>query len=248
MVQSQRMVDALKQALKTRGVSYAQVGDHLGLSLSSVKRLFASGALSLERLESVCDLAGLDLLELARLADARRLRVSSLTAAQERELVDDPALLLVAVCAMNRWSFEKILGRYRLGVPQLVALLARLDRMGLIELLPGNRIRLRVARNFAWLPDGPIHRHFVARVQSEFLSGAFAPERDLHRFAWGMLSAESATVLRTKMEELMDAFDDLTRGDEVRAGDAASGTCLLVALRQWEPTAFRAMRRPGPAA
>ena len=248
MVQSQRMVDALKQALKTRGVSYAQVGDHLGLSLSSVKRLFASGALSLERLESVCDLAGLDLLELARLADARRLRVSSLTAAQERELVDDPALLLVAVCAMNRWSFEKILGRYRLGVPQLVALLARLDRMGLIELLPGNRIRLRVARNFAWLPDGPIHRHFVARVQSEFLSGAFAPERDLHRFAWGMLSAESATVLRTKMEELMDAFDDLTRGDEVRAGDAASGTCLLVALRQWEPTVFRAMRRPVPAA
>ena len=39
MAQSQRMVDALKQALKARGVSYAQVGDHLGLSLSSVKRL-----------------------------------------------------------------------------------------------------------------------------------------------------------------------------------------------------------------
>ena len=88
----------------------------------------------------------------------------------------------------------------------------------------------------------------MARVQSEFLSGAFAPERDLASFRLGLLCAESATVLRAKMEELMDAFDDLTRGDEVRAGDAASGTCLLVALRQWEPTAFRAMRRPGPGA
>ena len=74
--------------------------------------------------------------------------------------------------------------------------------MGLIELLPGNRIRLRIARNFAWLPDGPIQRFFVERVQSEFLSGHFAPDRDLHRFAWGLLSAESAAVLRTKMAEL----------------------------------------------
>ena len=247
MVQSKRMVDALKQALRARGISYAEVGCELGLSLSSVKRLFSSGAFSLERLETVCDLAGMDLLELARAGDAQRFRVASLTADQERDLVSDPALLLVAVCAMNRWQFEKILGRYRFSATQLIGLLARLDRMGLIELLPDNRIRLRITRNFAWLPDGPIHRYFVARVQSEFLSGAFVPERDLHRFSWGMLSAESASLLRAKIAELIETFDDLTRGDEIRADDAASGTCLLVALRQWEPTAFRTMRRSDPA-
>ena len=82
-------------------------------------------------------------------------------------------------------------------------------------------------------------------MQSEFLSGAFAPERDLHRFAWGMLSAESAAALRAKMAELMATFDDLTRGDEVRPDDAARGTCLLVALRQWVPEGFRAMQRAG---
>ena len=107
--------------------------------------------------------------------------------------------------------------------------------VGLIELLPDNRIRRRIARNFAWLPGGPIHRYFVERVQGEFLSGAFDPDRDAQRFAWGMVSEQSATALRAKVAELMDAFDEVTRRDEVRADVNARGTCLLVAFRQWEP-------------
>ena len=244
MVQSRRIVIALKRVLRARGLSYERVAAHLALSVSSVKRMFATNAFSLERLEMVCDLAGVDLLELAQLADAERLRVASLTVDQERELVGDPVLLLVAVCAFNRWPFERIRKEYRLSEAALTKLLIRLDRMGLIELLPGNRIRLRIARSFAWLPDGPIHRFFVARLQTEFLSGDFELGRDMHRFAWGMLADESAAALRGKMAELLETFDELTRGDEVKPHDASHGTCLLVALRRWEPAAFAEMRRP----
>ena len=195
MVQSKRIVRALKEALKARRISYGQVAQHLGLSLSSVKRLFSAGSFSLARLEEVCNLAGIDLLDLARVADENRLRVSSLTAEQERQLVSDPALLLTAVCVFNRSTYERILRNYRFSEVQLTKLLVRLDRMGLIELLPDNRIRRRIARNFAWLPGGPIHRYFVERVQGEFLSGAFDPDRDAQRFAWGMVSEQSATAV-----------------------------------------------------
>ena len=242
MVQSKRLVNALKETLKARDITYAEVAEHLGLSLSSVKRQFSTQRFSLHRLEQVCDLAGIDLLELARLAEERRLRVAALTEDQERQLVSDPALLLTTVCVLNRWTFERIVERYGFSTLQLTNLLVRLDRIGLIELLPAKRIRLRVARNFAWLPGGPIHRYFVDRVQGEFLSGEFDPDRDLHRFSWGMLSDPSAAQLRGKIAEVMDAFDDLTRRDEVRADAAAAGTCFLVALRRWEPTAFQSLR------
>lgn len=246
MLQSTRIVQALKQALRHRGVSYKQIARHLGLSLSSVKRLFSTGGFTLQRLEAVCDMAGIDLLELARRAEAQRLRVTSLSEDQERELVADPVLLLVAICALNRWPFERIVERYRISDPQLIQYLARLDRMGLIELLPANRIKPRVARSFAWLPDGPIHRYFNQHVQNAFLSGTFEPERDLRRFAWGMLSAESAAALQAKLVELMEMFDALTRGDEIRPveEDRTRGSCLLVALREWEPAEFQALRRP----
>ena len=246
MVQSKRLVQALKATLKGRDVTYTEVADHLGLSLSSVKRLFSTGRFSLHRLEQVCDLVEIDLLELARLAEEDRLRVASLTEDQEEQLVSDPALMLTAVCVLNRWTYEKILERYRFSTLQLTNLLVRLDRIGLIELLPAKRIRLRVARNFAWLPGGPIHRYFVDRLQGEFLSGAFDPESDIHRFAWGMLSDQSVAALRSKIAEVMDAFDDQTRRDEVRADAAPAATSLLVALRRWQPAAFETMRRPDP--
>ena len=173
MVQSKRIVQALKGVLKERRVSYDQVARHLDLSLSSVKRLFSTGGFTLERVEAICDLAGVDFLELARLAEAQRLEVASLTEDQERELIGDPALLLVAICALNRWRFGRIVQHYQLSEPRLIQLLARLDRMGLIELLPGNRIKLRVARNFAWLPGGPIHRYFRGPRAERLLVGSF---------------------------------------------------------------------------
>ena len=60
-------------------------------------------------------------------------------------------------------------------------------------------------------------------------------------------SSRTAAALRRKMAELMESFDELTRGDEMRpTGQAHTrGSCLLVALREWEPNGFRALRRTG---
>jgi len=51
MGQRTQIVAELKRALRARGLTYAQVAKHLQLSEASVKRLFAAGDLSLERLK-----------------------------------------------------------------------------------------------------------------------------------------------------------------------------------------------------
>jgi hypothetical protein len=58
------MVAELKRALRERGLTYAAIARPLGLSLATVKRLFARGDFSLERFERICELAGLGLREL----------------------------------------------------------------------------------------------------------------------------------------------------------------------------------------
>ena len=243
--QSSRLLAALKTTLRASGHSYADVAQHLGLAESSVKRLFSRGGWTLERVEAVCDLAETDLLELARAAETGRRRLTELTEDQERELLAEPVLILVAICTLNRWSFADILATYRLGEPELVGLLIRLERIGLLELMPGNRIRLRVARTFAWRRNGPIQKYFMQHVQNDFLSGEFHAERDAYRFSWGMLSPESFAAIREQINALLERFDATASSDEVRPIADTLGSSLLVAFRHWEPAAFAAMRRDG---
>jgi hypothetical protein len=64
----------------------------------------------------------------------------------EKELVSDLRLLLVAYCLVNYWKVENIYARYDIGESEMFKILAKLDRMKLIELLPGNKVRLLIAK------------------------------------------------------------------------------------------------------
>jgi hypothetical protein len=63
--------------------------------------------------------------------------------------------------------------------------------MGVIELLPGDRIRLKVARDFDWLPDGPIWRFFVGQGLSDFLDSGFDQPGQTLDFTHGMLTGSA---------------------------------------------------------
>jgi len=88
--------DALKMHLKARGMTYADVARALKLSEATVKRIFATRNCTLARLDELCDLIQVDMAELARSAPKRSRLINRLSPEQERELMSDPALLLVA--------------------------------------------------------------------------------------------------------------------------------------------------------
>jgi transcriptional regulator with XRE-family HTH domain len=242
MTQANRIIDVLKDALRANGVTYDQVAMHLGLSTSSVKRLFSRGGFTLARLEEVAEIAGVDLVELARRGEERRAKTHALTHAQESELVRDPRLVLVAICALNRWRFKDILDVYQFGEPELIGLLVSLDKLGLIELLPSNRIRLLIERDFSWLPQGPIHHFFVRQFQAQFLSGEFSGASDVYEFRWGMVAPEHAMVFSQQLRAGLENFTEFSRMDEVRPRGNTNGMCLLVAFKEWEPEEFQGMR------
>ena len=101
MAQAESLVNALKNLLKARGITYAQLAKGLGLSEASVKRIFAERSFTLERLDQVCTLLGIQISDLARMVVAEQPVPSRLTEEQEKKLVADPKLLLVAVHALH---------------------------------------------------------------------------------------------------------------------------------------------------
>lgn len=243
MSQVPALIKTLKRELKARGVTYAEIGRQLQLSESSIKRLFSSGSLSVERLESLCEIAGMDFSELVRKAAEARRGIATLSEEQEREVASDPKLLLMAVCVLNYWTVEQILETYDLSAAECIQLLARLDRLKLIELLPLNRYRVIVAKEFRWLPRGPIQRFFRKEVQPEFLNSSFSGPGEKLVFRTGMLSPAANAELMKKMDRLLQQFDELHDADTSLALEQRFGSSLLVALRPWELGYFSRLRR-----
>ena len=247
------LVDALKRLLKAKGMTYATLAHGLDISEASVKRMFSRRDFTLQRLEDVCRIAGVEFAELARAAGAENTGVAHLTVEQEEEVVSDPTLLLVTLCAVGNWTVEQIVKTYNLTLAECIGCLTRLDRCRIIELQPGNRIRPLVSRTTSWLPDGPIQRYFRSRVEAEFLGGKFDRKEELFLFVSGMLSRQSTAELIVRLRQTAREFAELHQDDLARPISRRHGTSLLLAVRPWEPRAFRALRRgksgvvrPGP--
>ncbi len=243
MERSSALVATLKQELKSRGLTYRDVAARLGLSETSVKRMFSTGNFTLKRLDAVCEMMGLGLTDLIHLMDQNRQRITHLTEAQEAELVGNLKLLLVAVCARNNLSFEEIVARYAIEPTECIHLLARLDRLQLIELLPGNRYRLLVTPEFRWLPGGPVERYFEETVQREFLDGRFDQEGALRLFLSAPLSQGSIATLRRRLEAVAAEFQDLMKADARLPAAERQNIGMGLMLRPWELAAFAALRR-----
>lgn len=243
MPEIEKLVATIKRELRARDLTYRDVAKKLALSEASVKRLFSGGDFTLERLVALAALLDLTLAELASLAASSEPKLRQLTAAQEAEIVSDEKLLLVAACALNHWTEADIVAAYRLSSAECIQRLLRLDRLRLIDLLPGNRVRLNVARDFDWLPDGPIRRYFREEGEADFLAAAFHAPGETHTFSHGMLTAAAVEELRTQIRRLRQQFSTLHDESLREPITQRRGTGLLVAVREWEPKSFAKLRR-----
>ena len=242
MAQVVALVEALKAVLKSSRMTYASVAEGMGLSESSVKRKFSRREFTLAEIDTICGLCDLEISGLVQLMENRHDRLQALTDAQEREIADDLGLLVVTVCVLNRWSFDNILAFYVFEEHQLVQMLAKLDRLRLIELQPNNRIKLLVAPNFAWLPNGPILRVFLQTIQKDFFAARFSQEDHELIVLNGMLSSSSNAEFRRKMERLAREFDLLNREDSSMPFEQRHGYTAVIALRDWQYKGFESLR------
>ncbi len=243
MSRTSDLTDALKRVLKKAGLTYADAARHLDLSEASVKRLFKEQSFSVDRMEKLCELAGADLLELVRSVDDQRERTLELPEAAERELADNLPLFIAAICVLNRYRFEDVLDSYKIDRLELQRLFARLDHLGIIELLPENRYRLRVSRGFRWRRNGPIERFFIRSVLSSFLDRKLVRTEDSFRFAWGTVSDATAQRTLERLRRLYDDFNDAADADAQLPLSQRTGAGLLLAFRnEWEPEDMRAFK------
>jgi len=238
MARSIRLLAVLKQQLKQQGLTYKKLAAELGLTESAIKQMFGSDNMSLKRMDAICELLKLDISDLVLLSEQQEHRIELLSVEQEALLVSDEKLLLVAYCVVNRWSFEEIITRYNLTEPECITQLVKLDKMHLIELLPGNRIKTLIAPNFAWQPNGPIEHYFRNEVQGAFFNNSFEESGCLRLVKNGDISLAARTQLAERLKVIGQAFDDTNREERKLPNEERQGTTMVLAIRNWQFDAF----------
>lgn len=239
MAQTRELIKTLKMALKAQGKTYANVAVELGLTEASVKRLFSQQSFSLKRIDQICQLLDMEITDLVLLMNQQQHSLMQLTIAQEKEITDNVTLTLVAVCVLNRWTMENILSYYHISEIECLRHLVKLDRLKVIELLPGNRIRLLVAPNFSWRENGPIQMFFQKKISQEFFNTRFSRDDECLLVLNGMLSSQSNAEFQRKLKRLAREFDVLNNDDAALDLPQRHGVTLVLAMRGWQYGLFQ---------
>lgn len=243
MSETVAMVGGLKRILKMRRINYAQVAGALGLSEATVKRMFSKNEFSLQRFEQVCQLGDVSVAELAREVDSEKNYITQLTEEQETRVVGNTKLFIVAVCVLNHLTLEQIIAIYDLSETECIQLLLELDRIRFLQLLPNNRIKLLVSRTFSWRTNGPILQYVKETGAEDYFRSRFDGPGEHVTLINALLSPASSAQIISRLKRIGREFAEMHDDDKHLPLGERRPASLLLAIRPWEPEAFKQLRR-----
>lgn len=243
MYETRALIKTLKKVLKSKQLHYKDVAKHLDLSEAQVKRMFSQEDFSLTRLEQILSLVNMRLVDLFELLQEQESYVSQLTPEQEDTLIQDPKLLLTFFLLLNGWPLEEIYRLFAIAPMEMTRLLAKLDKLKLIELLPENKVKLLTSNNFSWRKNGPVQQFFEDYVFAEFFKDKFNTSDSKLVFLGGMLSEASIEKLKVLMDDFAQKTNEMIRDDLKLPLGKRAGIGFVLAVRKWELSVFSKLRR-----
>jgi transcriptional regulator with XRE-family HTH domain len=235
------IVRGVKARLRSNGMSYRELAEQLGVSEPTIKRDLSRGKFSLERLDRICEVLGVEVTDLLQPAD--QVALTELSEEQERALVINPKLLLVTYLVVNDWKFAEIIATFRLDENELVNILLKMDRLRIVDFRPPTRMRKLTARNFSWRKDGPVHAYFIQSIIPEFFNARFDGSGDVFRFMAGTLAPASVLRLQSSIQRVAAEFEQLAHQDSRLPLERRDGCTVILATRFWEFSEFSKLRR-----
>ena len=208
-----------------------------------MKRMFSQREMTLSRIDEICRALKIDFADVAREVADAQVAVQELSHDQEKALIGGKHMLLVGICCLSQWTFEQIVTTYNISDPECIKALTHLDRLGIIELKPLNRYRLKLAKTFRWRPEGPIMKFFRQHVLPDYYNGSFAANDELLMLVHGTIGRDAAVTVREKLQRAAQDFAQQHLADQKLPASQREGYTLVIAMREWEFSAFTDLRR-----
>lgn len=205
--------NAIKVLLKKHGLSYRDLGKALELSEGAIKQLMTKGSFTTSRLEKVAHWFGYSLFEFMEIALKAESRPYSLSHKQEEILFGFPVSMWMLFLLSAGFPLESIRDRMNLTEKKFQLALHTLDKTGLIELLPGNRVRIKFRGPYRFNKNGIIEKNlrkdYLALVTEQI---QFGPPPDVFQRTFEMYFSESLfKKMKLEVEAIISKYGHLTR-------------------------------------
>lgn len=242
---STALLAGLRRHLRRHGWTARRLAAHFGIGEATAKRWLGGKGLTLERLDLLAGLCGLTLAELAREVErpARGL-AQELTLAQERELSSDIFLSFLFMTILGGNTPEEIALDFSVPAAQMEAALRRLERLALIDRLPGGRVKPLVDRAIVWRKS-PMRSLFEKHMKRQFMTMDFAADDAIYASEVLKLSAQGAARLAELIEQHRRDVQALAERDSEESLLSRRWYGMLCALRPLDMSALEASGRPG---
>jgi transcriptional regulator with XRE-family HTH domain len=225
--------ETLKRLLRVQGIPYRKVAEALGVSTVTVKRYFNTDRLTVGRMEEICALLDISLTELADVVKADdEGRQRGLTQYQEDALARDRMLATVRFLLSNGWTAQEIQAEYDLDEATLVSCLVQLERLKLIDLLPGNKVRLLTARDPDWRKGGPMRRIIDEMIKRDFMTLNFAEPDAPAAYQSAELSKSSIAQVEELVRHFVRTVRTLRDADRHLPREHKEWTAVVVAMKR----------------
>lgn len=238
-IESCAWLAVLRAGLKRLGWTHRRLAVELGIGEATAKRWLAGKGLTIDRLEALAALAGLSLADLAREAERPSAHLArELTLAQERALADDEFLSFLFMALLGGYDWREVAEDFDLPGPMIEAALLRLERLALIDRLPGGRVRPLIDRAIVWRKS-PMRALFEERMKPQFLSMDFAADDAVYASEMVKLSAQGAAMLAELIEKHRRDVQALAARDRDTAHLPGKWYGMLCAARPLDTSPLR---------
>lgn len=199
--ETQAIIQSLRRHLRREGWTARRLAAEFSIGEATAKRWLAGRGLTLDRLERLAALCRLTIAELSREVEQPPAGLAhELTLAQERALSGDPFLAFLFMTILGGNGPDDLAGDFGMTARDMEAALVRLERLALIDRLPGGRIRPLVDRAIAWRKT-PMRALFENQMKPQFLAMDFGVEEATYASEILRLSPVGAARLAEMIEQ-----------------------------------------------
>jgi len=229
------LIGALRQLLRARGLRHSDIAQRLGVAERTVTRWLSGERIDAQTIEQLCSLTGLSLFEVCDFASQRHEQHNNqLTMKQEAVLAEESVISYFFFGLLKGWTPKELQEDADIPEAVTVKVLVRLDKAGLIELLPGNEIRLRIARKIVPRNGGPISHAMNKWLRQTFRDININDKRSVIQYQELKLSAGSMAQIAKKFESLLEEIRGIAATDRPNHNNRKHWHTVLLAAQHHE--------------